>query len=218
MRRRPPQERVLSSASVRVAVSFAVGLAAGLVAAFFLPWQLADLIAFDAAALLQLLWVWSTIAGLDGEQTSRIATHEDNSRVVASLIVVSAALVSLAGVGVALIKAKKVGTPMEVAMTIIAVVTVVLAWWTVHTSYTLRYAHLYYRGEDGGVEFGEDSMPDYRDFLYLALTVGMTYQVSDTDITDRWIRRQITHHALLSFVFGTVIIAVMINVTAGFIR
>jgi uncharacterized membrane protein len=209
---------MLPSANLRVGVSFVLGVVAGPIAGFFVPWQLAELIAFDVAALAQLLWVWSTIAGLDGEQTSRIATREDNSRVLASVMVVSAALVSLVGVGLVLIKSKKVDTAMEVAMTVVAVGTVVLAWWTVHTAYLLRYAHLYYRGEDGGVEFGEDPMPDYRDFLYLALTVGMTYQVSDTDITDRMIRRQITHHALLSFVFGTVIIGLTINVMAGFLR
>jgi uncharacterized membrane protein len=127
-------------------------------------------------------------------------------------------LISLIGVALALVKAKTVPPRLEVALTILAVVTVGVAWWTVHTTFVLRYAHLYYRGEDGGVDFGEDTPPDYRDFLYLALTVGMTFQVSDTDITDRAIRRQITHHALLSFVFGTVIIGLTINVMAGFIR
>ncbi len=215
---RSRREPVSSSAGRRVVVSFLCGVVAGVIAGLLVPWQLAELIAFDVAALVLLLWVWSTIAGLDGEQTSRIATPEDNSRVVASVLVVSAALVSLVGVVLALIKAKKVDQPMEVAMTIIAIVTVVVAWWTVHTAYTLRYTHLYYRGVDGGVDFGGESMPDYRDFLYLALTVGMTFQVSDTDITDRSIRRQITHHALVSFVFGTVIIALTINVMAGLIH
>jgi uncharacterized membrane protein len=155
---------------------------------------------------------------LDGDQTSAIATPEDNSPAITSLVVISAALISLIGVGVALVKARAADGAAEIAMTIVSVGTVAVAWWTVHTTFMLRYAHLYYRGDDGGVEFGGDAMPNYRDFLYLALTVGMTFQVSDTEITDQAIRRQITHHALVSFVFGTVIIGMTINVMAAFIR
>jgi uncharacterized membrane protein len=212
------ENRGLAPASHRFGLSSLFGVVCGVIAAFFFPWQMAELIAFDAAALVQLAWVWSTIARLDGEQTSAIATPEDNSPAVTNVVVFTAALMSLIGVALALVKAKSVQPSVEVALTILAVGTVVVAWWTVHTTFVLRYAHLYYRGEDGGVDFGDDTLPDYRDFLYLALTVGMTFQVSDTDITDRSIRRQITHHALLSFVFGTVIIGLTINVTAGFIR
>jgi uncharacterized membrane protein len=156
--------------------------------------------------------------GLDGEQTSRIATMEDNSRALASVVVVAAAVMSLIGDGFAMVKAKSVDRPLDVALTVATVVTVATAWCTVHTTYLLRYAHLYYRGEEGGIEFHADTKPDYRDFLYLAATVGMTFQVSDTDISDRAIRRTVTHHALVSFVFGTVIIGLTINVMAGLIR
>ena len=87
----------------------------------------------------------------------------------------------------------------------------------IHAVFTLRYARLYY-AEAGGVDFNEASDPDYRDFLYLALTLGMTYQVSDTDITSKAIRRTATRHGLLSYVFGTVIVAMTINVVAGLVR
>ena len=103
-------------------------------------------------------------------------------------------------------------------LTTVAVATVVLAWATVHVVFVLRYADLYYNGEPGGVDFPGDEPPDYRDFVYLGFTVGMTYQVSDTDIHSRDIRRTITRHALISYLFGTVIIGVTINVMAGFIR
>jgi uncharacterized membrane protein len=106
---------------------------------------------------------------------------------------------------------------MEVALTVASVVTVVLAWATVHTVFTLRYAHLYYDNVDGGVDFGE-AAPDYRGFAHLAFTVGMTYQVSDTEVIDPVIRRAVTYDALISYVFGTVIIGLTINVMAGFLR
>ena len=85
------------------------------------------------------------------------------------------------------------------------------------TVYTLRYGELYYV-DDGGIDFNQDEPPTYRDFAYLAFTIGMTYQVSDTNITDPRLRAAVLRHGLLSFVFGTAIIATMINVVAGLVH
>ena len=142
---------------------------------------------------------------------------EDDSRTAASLAIITAALVSLIGVVLALVKAKQVGEAQEVLITVVAVATVVLAWATVHTVFVLRYADMYYDDPVGGVDFPGDELPDYRDFVYLGFTVGMTFQVSDTNISKRAIRRTITRHAIISYLFGTVIIGVTINVMAGFI-
>ena len=90
-----------------------------------------------------------------------------------------------------------------------------VSWGVVHTVFTLRYAALYYHGEDGGVDFNEDDKPCYRDFAYLAFTIGMTYQVSDTDLTSKAVRHTALRHALLSYLLGTVIIAATINLAAG---
>ena len=68
------------------------------------------------------------------------------------------------------------------------------------------------------MDFNEQDDPDYRDFMYLALTIGMTYQVSDTDLTTKIVRRTATRHALLSYLFGTVVVAMMINVVAGLLK
>ena len=95
--------------------------------------------------------------------------------------------------------------------------TVLLSWSLVHTLFALRYARLYYADGAGGIDFKNDDAPDYADFAYVAFTVGMTFQVSDTDIQLRGIRRTVLGHALLAYVFGTVIIAVTINVIAGFV-
>ena len=95
----------------------------------------------------------------------------------------------------------------------LVVLTVVLSWAVVHIVYMLRYAHLYYSA-GGGVDFRDDE-PDYHDFAYLALTIGMTFQVSDTDLTAKSIRRTAIRHALLSYMFGAVVIALVINVVAG---
>jgi uncharacterized membrane protein len=97
----------------------------------------------------------------------------------------------------------------------LSVASVVLAWSVVHTVFSLRYAKLYYQGEGGGVDFNEEESPCYTDFAYLALTIGMTFQVSDTNLKTKEIRRTALRHALLSYVFGALIIATTINLIAG---
>jgi uncharacterized membrane protein len=83
----------------------------------------------------------------------------------------------------------------------------------------LRYARLYYNDPRGGIEFAEpDKTPDYLDFVYVSFTVGMTFQVSDTDIQSSRIRRTVLRHALLSFLFGAVILGVTVNVVASLFR
>ncbi len=97
----------------------------------------------------------------------------------------------------------------------VAVVSVILSWASVHAVYTLRYARLFY-SEGGGIDFHAGQyLPTYGDFLYVALTVGMTFQVSDTDLTGRSIRRAAVRHALLSYLFGVVVVAITINMVAS---
>jgi uncharacterized membrane protein len=104
-------------------------------------------------------------------------------------------------------------------LTAIAVFTVFLSWFTVHTLFALRYAHLYYTEPVGGIDFGgAQDLPDYMDFVYVAFTVGMTFQVSDTNIAARSIRRAIVRHSMLSYLFGTVVVGVAINVVGNLIR
>ena len=206
------------SAKRRVNTAAVAGASGAAIAAWFLPWQLAALLGWDSAVLVILIWVWSSIRQLDALETQRIATVEDNSRTTATFVVVSASIVSLVGVLLALVKAQQGSTAMEVVLTTVGVLTVVLSWCTVHTMYMLRYAHLYYTAPLGGIDFGDDTRPDYRDFAYLSFTVGMTFQVSDTAVSSRPIRRTITRHALTSWAFGTVIVGLTINVMAGFVR
>ena len=93
--------------------------------------------------------------------------------------------------------------------------TVALSWLVVHTVFTLRYAMLYYTGKDGGVNFNQPTPPRYSDFAYLAFTIGMTFQVSDTDLETPAIRATALRQALLSYLFGAVILGTTINLVAG---
>ena len=205
------------SARARLLVATSVGVIVAIVVAFVGAWQISVLLGWCGLALTFDVWVWSIALRADGPTTRRIATREDDSRVMADAILVLASVASLVGVVVGLVKANDLEGVASALLTIVGVLSVVLAWATVHTTFTLRYAHLYYR-DGGGVDFNEHRDPDYHDFAYLAFTIGMTYQVSDTDITSPAIRRAALRHALVSFLFGTAIIAVTINVVANLLH
>jgi len=183
-------------------------------------WQVASLLGWDTTALVMVGWVIPVILRCDAPATAALATAEDDSRAAADVVLVLAGLASLAGVGLALLKGARVQGTAQVWITVLAVTSVVLSWSAVQVVFTLRYAHLYYSddGGVGGIDFNCDDRPDYRDFAYLATTIGMTYQVSDTDLTTKVMRRTATRHGLLSYVFGTFVVAMTINVVASLIR
>jgi uncharacterized membrane protein len=186
------------------------------IAARFTPWEVSTLLGWDVAAATFCAWVWLVTNGADADRTERYATREDDSRTAADLILVAASAASLIGVGLVLLQASTEEGVTRALTVSLAVGTVVLSWLAVQTVFVLRYAHLYYQPEVGGIEFhGEGERPNYRDFAYVAFTLGMTYQVSDTDLTSRRIRSTALRHALISYVFGIAVIAVTINVVAG---
>jgi uncharacterized membrane protein len=208
----------VTSAGVRVAVATAAGTAMALVSAFVLPWQVTVLAGWDTAGGVFLAWVWGTLARLGDDETAAVATREDPNRAVADLTLVGASIGCLVGVGFTLVKAAHSQGLAAGGLVTLAVASVVISWAVVHTVFTLRYARLYYGDPVGGIDFNEDIRPDVSDFAYLAFTIGMTYQVSDTDLTQRPMRRTALRHALLSFLFGTFIVAMTINVVAGLLK
>lgn len=202
---------------MRLAVATVCGLAAGAVAARLAPWQAAVLLGWCAAAAVFVAWALGGIAGKDAAATAALATAEDSSRAAADVMLLGASAASLAAVLLSLMKSASVSGPLKAVLTGASILSVVLSWAVVHTVFLLRYARLYYQAPKGGVDFNEENEgdPAYVDFAYLALTLGMTYQVSDTNITQRAIRATALRHALLSYLFGTAIIATTINLVAG---
>lgn len=195
----------------RVIVSALVGSATATAAAFLAPWELAALAGWDGSAACLLASVWWSVGRLDAGATRRLATREDDSRAAARVVVVVACVASIAGVLFGIRKARESTGSLAVLLTVASVLAVVLAWATVHVVFVLRYAHRYY-DIDGGLSFPGDEAPSYRDFAYVGFTVGMTYQVSDTEVADGPMRAMVLRHALLSFLFGAVIIGLTINV------
>ncbi|GAC1365469.1 MAG: DUF1345 domain-containing protein [Actinomycetota bacterium] len=207
----------LPSAGKRAIIAILVGAGAAAVVATRAPWQVVPLAGWICAATLWIAWVTGSIKGLDSADCARLATREDSSRAAADLLLLGASTSSLAAVLLSLLKASSLHGGAKILLTSICLASVVVSWAVVHFVFMLRYARLYFGPEGGrGINFHDGRRErTYADFAYLAFTVGMTYQVSDTEINSRAIRSSVLRHALLSFVFGTTIIALTINVVAG---
>jgi uncharacterized membrane protein len=202
------------SARRRSFASVVAGVITGAASGLVTAWQVSALIGWCTGAAVFVGYAWAAMLTADSQRTRAIAMREDETRVTSDLVVLAACIASLVGVALILLKASQEHGASAAGMTALGVTSVVIAWVTVQTVFTLRYADLYYSHE-GGIDFNEQDAPDYRDFAYLAFTIGMTYQVSDTDLTTKEVRRTALKHALFSYLFGTAIIAVMINVVAG---
>jgi uncharacterized membrane protein len=150
------------------------------------------------------------------EATARYAQREDPGRVGADATLTLASFASLASIGSALVQAHSTESSDTFLLTTISVVSVFLSWLVIHTLYCLHYAHIYFSKENNSsIDFGPDKHPTYIDFMYVAFTVGMTFQISDTTVSGREMRKSVTRHALLSYVFGAVIIATTVSIVAS---
>jgi len=145
-----------------------VAAAAGAVAAGLLgalgPWALVPLVGWDVAALTYLAWTWGAVWHLDAEHTARQAVREDPGRAATDGLLLSASVMSLLAVGLVLVEAGNSSGAAKSLQAALSLASVVLSWSVVHTVFTLRYAHLYYAGSDGGVDFNQDDPPRYADF------------------------------------------------------
>jgi uncharacterized membrane protein len=206
---------VSAGSRTRLATMLLAGVAAVVATGTVGAWEYAPLAGWDVAALVFTVWVWLAIGRMDSSATASHATREDPGRTVTDLIVLTASVASLVAVSLVLVKASSAKGGQQTALAGLGVGSVALAWFTVHTLFTLRYARLYYTDEDGGVNFNQDEPPRYLDFAYLAFTIGMTFQASDTDLQAPEIRHSALRHALLSYLFGAVILATTINLIAG---
>jgi uncharacterized membrane protein len=199
-------------------------LIAGLIVAVvllpFVTWGLALTGGWDAAALTFLLTIWPIIVRADSSRAPQLAAREDQTEGSARALLVGAGVASLLGAGYALHLAGQHRGASRALLIGAAVLTVVLSWTLINTVYTLRYADQHFRSKPGGIAFGTEDgqQPSYRDFAYVAFTIGMTYQVSDTTLRDPQIRRSVLVHAVLSYVFGVVIVAGSVNLISGLFR
>jgi uncharacterized membrane protein len=203
------------SARRRVATAFGIGAVAGALAALWLSWELSGLVAWDVAALTYVIGIWLKVWRFDAGQTARDAGREDPTRAAADVLLLAAAVVSLLAIAFVIVRASGEQGLAKGLQVGFGAGSVLVSWALIHTVYALRYAQLYYAGEKGGADFHQGEEPRFSDFAYLAFTVGMTFQVSDTELNDAAFRANVLRHSLLSYLFGTVIVALTINLVAG---
>jgi uncharacterized membrane protein len=195
-----------------------ISIAIGLLAFFLLPGSLRLvtrlLIAWDIFVGLYLLLVYTMVLRSGLAHIRRNAIMQDDGRFLILLVTALGAFASIAAIVFEL-----GDTHRSVPELTLATVTIALSWAAVHTQFSLHYAHEFYRGETpGGLQFPSAEQreePDYWDFVYFSFVIGMTAQVSDVGITDKMIRRTATVHGIISFVFNTALVALMVNIAAS---
>ncbi|HEY4209799.1 MAG TPA: DUF1345 domain-containing protein [Puia sp.] len=179
------------------------------------------MVGWDIFSLCEIAVSIAIFCAVCPKQLRVLASREDASRPVVFMIVIVAILASLGGV-LLLLKNQNAWLLNEGLETTIYIAGVSFSWILLHILFTSRYAHLYY-GDHAtkkneiakGLDIPGNESPDYMDFAYFAFVIGMTFQVSDITISSRQIRRVVLLHALLSFIFNTVIVALTINVVVN---
>ena len=195
-----------------------IAVAIGIVAFFLMPtsFRLVTrlVVGWDVFAALYLLLAYIMMLRCDVAHIRRSAVLQDDGRFLILLVTALGAFASLAAIVFELGASKN-----SPAALVLAIVTIVLSWALVHTAFSLHYAHDYYRGKKpGGLQFPSGDAhvdADYWDFVYFSFVIGMTAQVSDVGITDKIIRRTATVHGIISFVFNTALLALMVNIAAS---
>jgi uncharacterized membrane protein len=200
---------------LRWAVSVACGAVAGVATAEPLGIAAGLLAAWAALALVSSAWTLLQIWPMDATATREHATTEDPGRRIARIIAIIGSVMSLTAVGVVLVQARSASDLEASLLAGVAVLSVVSSWVLIQTDYLLHYARVYYEGDARGIDFNQDEDPEYTDFAYFSVGLGMTYQVSDTDITRNAIRRVVIAQTLLAYLFGAGILATVINLIAG---
>jgi len=198
---------------VRLVIAIAIGIAAHLVLPGSWSWVTRMLVGWDAGMVSYLGAVAvMMLRTADHAPQQRAATQEDEGAVAILILTVLAAAVSLGAIFAELAQVQS-SDPTYGYHVAVAVGTVLLSWAFTHTIFALHYAYDFYgegqRAE--GLKFPDDDQPDYWDFIYFAFVIGMTFQVSDVQVTNKGIRRLVTAHGMVSFLFNTTVIALMVN-------
>lgn len=195
----------------RFAAMLLVGVMAGGAVALADTWPLGLVVGWAAACLVYICWIWLVIGRMGPHETRTHAVREDPVRAVAELLILIATVASLGAVALLLIEARSASHAKAGLLAAIALAGVAASWFLIHTLFTLRYARQYFDGVVRDIDFNTDDPPRYIDFAYVAFSVGMTFQISDTNLTTSAVRAIVLRHSLLSYVFGTVVVATTIN-------
>lgn len=176
--------------------------------------ELAPLVGWAVAGCVFLTWAWAKAWPAGPEATAKLALQESRSRRLVDSLIIGATFVSLVAVVFALIRSQQ-KDPIGVASALLAALGVVLAWALVNTVYAFKYARMYYHDDRHFFQFNQDEDPSYSDFAYAAFSIGMSYNASNVNQSSTPSRRIALGHALLSYFFGTFVVAVAINLVVS---
>ena len=174
------------------------------------------LVGWDIGIAVYLVLAFFMMARSDIQGIRRRAADQDDGQFAILVLTVAAALVSLAAIFVEL-GTSGTGGSRQPSHLILATLTIVLSWAFIHTMFALHYAHEFYEESGGrGLAFpGGEEEPDYWDFVYFALVIGMTSQVSDVGVTSKEVRRTVAAHGVVSFFFNVALLALTVNIAAS---
>jgi uncharacterized membrane protein len=182
------------------------------------------MIAWAAFALSYIITSWIVFFTRKPAQIREHSRQQDGSRLYVFLLILFTSFASLITVLLLMLSNGAKDIPHIIYIPI-AISGMLLSWFMVHTIFGFHYAHLFYGNNTDdasthaeGLEFPKEKKPDYLDFAYFSFVIGMTFQVSDVDITSRSIRRLVLLHGLLSFGLNTFVVALTINLIAGLMK
>lgn len=202
-----PLARLATGGVVAAAVGVPVGASLGLAVGLLSGWA--------AGALWLAGWIITVVWPMDAERTRTHARREDPGRRIARAISSVGAVASLGAVGVVVLQGHDPDQQRALLFAAIAVVSVVASWLLIQVDYMLRYARMYYADPVGGIDFNGTEPPQYTDFAYVSVGLGMTYQIADTNISTVDIRKVVIGQTILAYLFGAVILATVINLVTG---
>ena len=184
-------------------VGFALAPSLGIPASLLAGWAV--------LTLVSSAWVLLEVWGMNAEATRAHAIVEDPGRRIARLVSTVGSVASLGAVLVVAVQAQRTQGAEAYTLAGIAVLSVVTSWALIQTNYMLHYARIYYQQGGAGIDFNQPEPPEYTDFAYFSVGLGMTYQVADTSVTSNSIRRIVIAQTMLGYLFGAGIIATVIN-------
>jgi uncharacterized membrane protein len=219
----PKSHRIVRAARAhsRLGVAIVLGIAAG-----FIPFRALSpvehaLIGWNVGVAFYLVAAGIVMARASVADIRKRACEQDEGAALLLILTVGAAIASVGAIFFELAAVK--GSDGKIGYIAIAISTVTLSWIFMHVIFALHYAHDYYgEGERAnGLDFpsgdDDDDEPDYWDFVYFSFVIGMTFQVSDVGVTNKWIRRLVVTHGFVSFVFNTAIVALTVNIAGNVI-
>ena len=200
---------------MRWAIALVIGVLAGAAVAVVLGIAAGLLAGWSALALVSAVWTLLQVWGMNAAETRDHATAEDPGRRVARTVAIVGSIVSLGAVAAVVLHSRHSNGIDAYLLAGISVLSVVSSWVLIQTDYMLRYAKEYYEDDARGIDFNQPEDPEYSDFIYFAVGLGIAYQVADTNISRNGIRRIVIAQTLLGYLFGAGIIATTINLIAG---